>query len=204
MDPRPGELCLDLGCGTGAITRRLAALKLDVTGVDISPRSVERAQAAATTERYVVGDIRDTGLPAGGYDIICYSGILHHFDRREERITVLREGRRLLAPGGRLFAFDPNAHSPPMFLYRDPRSPLHSTEGKTENEVLLSRRQLEEEIRAAGFSTVETLGVSGVPFRFIAGPVARWGLPILNLYEWVLGRLPIQRQLGTFVISIAR
>ena len=42
-----------------------------------------------------------------------------------------------------------------MWLYRHPNSPLYSSVGKTENEVLLSRRQLESELTQAGF--LETL-----------------------------------------------
>ena len=36
LDPKPGEVILDLGCGDGALTRKIVAAGADVTGADIS------------------------------------------------------------------------------------------------------------------------------------------------------------------------
>src|SRR3954468_25062765 len=77
--PRPGERCIDLGCGTGAFTKHLARFELDRTGMDISPRSVERANAGSNGARFITGDITASGLPPASFDIIVYSGVLHHF-----------------------------------------------------------------------------------------------------------------------------
>lgn len=201
--PQRGERCVDLGCGTGAFTRRLRHLGLSLSGMDISPEAVQTAQRQATSERYACGDITATGAPDNSQDIVLYSGVLHHFPTREERARVLAEGFRLLAPGGRLFAFDPNQHSPTMWLYRDPRSPLFSSEGKTENEVLLSRAQLRDELAAAGFASVWVAGVSGITFKYIESKTARRLLPLYNAYEHLMQRLPVESQLGTFLVSVA-
>ena len=115
---------VDLGCGTGAFTRRLRAVGLDVTGVDISPRSIERA----ITQHggcFVVGDITGCSLPPASYDCAIMSGVLHHMPSKEVRVKSLREAHRLLKPGGFFFSYDPNAHSPSMWLYRDPASPFY-------------------------------------------------------------------------------
>ena len=104
IEPRAGERAIDLGCGTGAFTRRLRPFGLALQGMDVSPKSVELANRAATTERYICGDITATNLPQASCDIVIYSGVLHHFATREARARVLAEGFRLLSPGGRLFA----------------------------------------------------------------------------------------------------
>src|SRR5262245_43837964 len=85
IQPCAGERCLDLGCGTGAFTRRLRIFDLSLQGMDISPKSVELANRTATSESYLCGDVTATGLPTGTYDILVYSGILHHFPTREAR-----------------------------------------------------------------------------------------------------------------------
>ncbi|MBK7539471.1 MAG: methyltransferase domain-containing protein [Myxococcales bacterium] len=202
--PQPGERCIDLGCGTGAFTRRLGELGLALAGMDISPVSVEHARKIAPDIEYLVGDITDTKLPDGSYDIVLYSGVLHHFSTRQARLAVLREGHRLLAPGGRLFAYDPSAHSPSMWLYRDPRSPLFSQKGKTENEVLLSRAELAQELRDAGFAEPKIHGLAGISFAFVESRFASVILPLYNLYEQVLRYSPLEDRLGTFLVTVAR
>jgi SAM-dependent methyltransferase len=201
--PRAGERCIDLGCGTGAFTRRLRGLGLVLSGMDISPAAVESARARAPDVEYLVGDITATGRPDAAYDIVLYSGVLHHFSTREARLQVLREGLRLLAPGGRLFAYDPSAQSPSMWLYRDPRSPLFSTKGKTENEVLLHRRELGAELREAGFADVRIRGLGGITFAFVESRLASLILPLYNAYEQLLGWSPFEDWLGTFLVTVA-
>lgn len=202
--PRAGERCIDLGCGTGAFTRRLAAFELDLTGVDISPRSVDRAAQQSPAQRYEVRDIMATGLPDASVDIAVFSGVLHHLPTARERSGALTEARRLLRPGGRVFGFDPHSGSPSMWLYRDPRSPLHSSIGKTENEVLLGRAQMRHELAAAGFTDVRAEGIGGITYRYVESGAARLILPLYNLYEIVTMLPGISRFLGTFVISFGR
>lgn len=201
LQPRPGMRCIDLGCGTGAFTRRLQEFGLQLNGLDISPRSIERARKSVDAT-FVVGDICDTRLESSDYDIAVMSGVLHHLTRPEARLRSLRETHRLLKPGGRFFSYDPNGWSPSMFLYRDPRSPLYSSAGKTDNEMLLTKRQLAAELRAAGFERVEVTGLSGISYRYVEGALARRLLPIYNrVYENVM-RLPIlQNLMGTFLIA---
>jgi SAM-dependent methyltransferase len=202
--PRAGEKCIDLGCGTGAFTRRLAQFELDLTGVDISPRSIERAAQQNPGQRYEVRDIMATGLPDASVDIAVFSGVLHHLPTARERAGALTEARRLLRPGGRVFGFDPHSGSPSMWLYRDPRSPLYSSVGKTENEVLLGRAQMRHELTAAGFTGVSAEGIGGITYRYVESGAARLILPLYNLYEIVTMLPGISANLGTFVISFGR
>jgi len=202
LQPQEGQRCVDLGCGTGAFTRRLSVFGLDLMGIDISPRSIERARASGDGIRYEVGDITATGLAESSFDIAALSGVLHHITQSADRIRAMREAWRILRPGGRFFAFDPNAHSPSMFLYRDPRSPLYSSEGKTENEVLLADSQLTRELTASGFVGVRVRGVSGTSFKYVKGRVARLLLPAYAVYEELVRLSPWEGQLGTFLVSV--
>jgi len=203
LQPRRGQICVDLGCGTGTFTRRLHQFGLTLTGVDISPRQVERATALSAGERYVAGDIRATGLPSESADIVTYSGVLHHVPDDDLRVDVLREGSRILKPGGAMFAYDPNAHSPSMFLFRDPRSPFYSAKGKTPNEVLLSKKRLRTQLAAAGFTKIDVTSAGGITYRYVDSPVARWILSAYNVYEHALRIPPLGALFGTFVISTA-
>lgn len=202
--PVPGEACVDCGCGTGAFTRRLRKFELQLTGIDISPKSIRSAQSKSSGEKYAVGDIRHLDMPDASMDIAVFSGVLHHFPGAELRRELLREALRVLKPGGRVFGFDPSAHSPSMWLYRNPSSPLYSDLGKTENEVLLKRRQVESELREAGFEGIRLSGAAGITYRYVEGRVARVFLPLYNIYETLLRMSPLENRLGTFLISFGR
>src|ERR671937_2884362 len=62
LAPKPGERVLDLGCGTGHLTARLAESGVEAVGLDSSPEMVERARRAYPGLRFEVGDARDFAL----------------------------------------------------------------------------------------------------------------------------------------------
>ncbi|SDQ27444.1 bifunctional NAD(P)/FAD-dependent oxidoreductase/class I SAM-dependent methyltransferase [Microbacterium sp. cf332] len=98
----PGT-ALDLGCGEGGDALWLAARGWSVTGVDLSPTAVSRAQAAARAAQldatFVVAEIDSVGL--GAFDLVTTS-FLHSWDPEFSRIPLLRAALRHVAPGGRL------------------------------------------------------------------------------------------------------
>jgi len=203
INPQPGTHCVDLGCGTGAFTRRMARFKLELTGIDISPRSIERANLQGGG-RFLQGDITNCTLPSESCDLVVMSGVLHHLPESELRIKCLREALRILRPNGQFFSYDPNAHSPSMFFFRDPRSPVYSPKGKTENEVLLSSAEIKSELEEAGFAKVDIRGLSGIPYRFVEGKLPMLLLPLYNaIYEPLIRFSPLEKFLGTFLVAVA-
>ncbi len=101
-----GSLVLDAGCGSGAVTRRVAATFPAVTvfGCDRSGSRVRRAaaQAAARTAPapvFEVGDLTALPHPHGTFDLILLRFVLEHLDP-DRRRAVIAEARRCLRPGG--------------------------------------------------------------------------------------------------------
>ena len=102
LDPRPGERVLDLGCGDGELTMRLAAHGCTVVGVDRSAAFVAAARQRGVEAR--VADARrlaDTGLAAGSFDAVFSNAVLHWIREPE---PVIAGVRRLLRTGGRFVA----------------------------------------------------------------------------------------------------
>ena len=98
LAPQPGERILDLGCGDGALTEKLAALGCQVLGVDASPEQVAAARARGMDARVVDAD----DLPFHeGFDAVFSNAALHWMPRPD---AVIAGVWRALVPGGRFVA----------------------------------------------------------------------------------------------------
>jgi SAM-dependent methyltransferase len=78
---RDAARVLELGCGGGAPETRRLAERFAVTGVDISPRQIERARAAIPNAEFVCADFTDLELPSGSYDAVCSFYVFNHVPR---------------------------------------------------------------------------------------------------------------------------
>src|SRR5258708_13792755 len=56
LQPQPGERILDLGCGDGFLTRRIAESGATVVGVDNSPQMIAAAKKRGPDARHVSGE----------------------------------------------------------------------------------------------------------------------------------------------------
>ncbi|MFG3008973.1 class I SAM-dependent methyltransferase [Streptomyces cinerochromogenes] len=92
---------LDVACGTGIVTRRLAAARpgLRVTGADLTPAMVHRA-SARLPGAVVRADSRRLPFPDGTFDAVTSIWLLHLLDDPEDLRTVVAECARVLRPGG--------------------------------------------------------------------------------------------------------
>jgi ubiquinone/menaquinone biosynthesis C-methylase UbiE len=99
---------LEIGCGTGAVTRRLAKHEnvSQALGVDPSPVFISRARTLAQdipNVSFEQGDGRSLTLPADDFDVVVIFTTLCHVPQPE---TLLAEAFRVLRPGGLLAVFD--------------------------------------------------------------------------------------------------
>lgn len=94
---------LDLGCGTGSLSLLLAEAGHRVTGVDLAPRMVERAEAklaaAGLSGRFLVGDAADPPTGQERYDVLLCRHLLWTLP---DPGAALRAWVARLGPGGRL------------------------------------------------------------------------------------------------------
>ena len=96
---QPGERILDLGCGDGQLTRRIASTGADVVGLDTSPQMA----AAARSLGIAVDEGSAELMPYGerSFDAVFSNAALHWVRDHE---AMLAEVRRVLKPGGRFVA----------------------------------------------------------------------------------------------------
>lgn len=94
-----GATLLDVGCGAEVPTTWQLAEDFDVTGLDISPRQIERAQRNVPNAKFVAADITEVEFPPDSFDAVtAFYSIIHV--PREEQHAVFRNIVRWLRPGG--------------------------------------------------------------------------------------------------------
>jgi len=98
----PPLAVLDVACGAGFLANPLAAAGHAVTGVDLSPDSLEvgRRHDPTGTVTWRVMDARSLDFPDGSFDVVTMMDFLEHL---EDRDAVIREASRVLKPGGRFY-----------------------------------------------------------------------------------------------------
>lgn len=96
LAPRPGERILDLGCGDGVLTARLAALGCAVVGVDAGPDMVRGACARGVDARLMDGHALTFEQE---FDAVFSNAALHWM--RADPDAVIAGVARAVRPGGR-------------------------------------------------------------------------------------------------------
>ena len=95
LAPKPGERILDLGCGDGALTKKLADMGVLVVGVDASADQIAAAQRLGLDARVVDGE--NLHLPPA-FDAVFSNAALHWMKKPD---AVIAGVWRALKPGGR-------------------------------------------------------------------------------------------------------
>ena len=175
----PFPRVLDFGCGIGNATRFLEESFPDceVTGVDVSPASLDIARRSASpAARFLVMNGETVPAADGQFGLAFVSCVLHHVDAARHA-AVLAELRRVLAPGGLLAVYEHNPWNPLTVRA------VQACEFD-ENAVLIPAGRMGERVRAAGFARMRTRYVVFYPnvLRFL-----RWS-------ERLLGWLPLGAQ----------
>lgn len=99
LAPQPGERILDIGCGDGQLSARIAAAGASVIGLDASPQMA----AAARSRGIEAHEGSAESMPFAGrsFDAVFSNAALHWVRDHE---ALLAEVRRVLKPGGRFVA----------------------------------------------------------------------------------------------------
>ena len=188
---RAGETVLDVGCGNGLFSRRLAELGANVVALDVSEKMIERAQARGDGQGRVAYRVVDAtreealdGLGAGSYDAAVANMVLMDMPAIAPLAAALS---RLLRPTGR-FVF---AVSHPSFNTTGSTLAMERVERDGEPEILHAVKVF----RYASLAPAKGVAVVGQPvFQYyfdrplaaLLGPFLASGFVLDGLEEPVL------------------
>jgi len=153
VPPVPGEKVLDVGCGTGNFSLKLAQKGCEVTGIDVSPHMLQHAlEKVAGTDlpvSFSQMDARHTEFPDDHFDAVYSVTALEFIPDRDQ---ALEELRRVLKPGGRMVIGTIAGDSPWGEAYRaaaeaDPGSVFRHADFPTREEIESLR---EDEVTGSG------------------------------------------------------
>lgn len=144
--PAGARRVLDLGAGTGALTRQLVDVGYDVVAVEPSPQMGAELAAYVPEAELREGSAEEIPLPDGDVDAVLAGQAFHWFDQAR----AVPEIARVLRPGGRLGL---------LWNVTDDSVPwVHALENVTGGTAREGRRT-PEDVKAPQFTDIETISV---------------------------------------------
>ncbi|MCI6886336.1 MAG: class I SAM-dependent methyltransferase [Lachnospiraceae bacterium] len=137
-------LVLDLGCGTGTLTRLLAEKSYDMIGVDLSDEMLEIAMEKEAEDPkgilYLMQDMRAFELYGTVRAIVSICDSMNYMLEYEDFVEVLRLANNYLDPGG-VFIFDLNT----IYKYKETMGETTIAENREEGSFIWENFYDEEE-----------------------------------------------------------
>lgn len=154
---------LDLCCGAGQTTKFLINYSQEVTGLDISSVSLEKARKNVPQAQFIEGFAQKIPFPDNSFDIIHTSVALHEMTTSELE-EIFQETHRVLKPEG-IFTFI-DLHQPKNVLFIPPLT-LFMWLFETETAWQLLKTDLENKLKNTGFTIVNNQLYAGGSLQVI-------------------------------------
>jgi SAM-dependent methyltransferase len=189
----PGETILELGSGSGTLTRPLVRAtrgECPITAATFDQGGVMGEPAGPAVTFAKLTDFPGE-LAGKTFDYVVGTNLLDS----KNMASVLREVQKLLKPGGRLLFFESNPWNPMLRLRRLLSSFLPFLRHGDERDIP-SQTQLYELLSELGY-----IRISATPYDFLYRPIPRWPLGIFRNLSLILENTPvIQRLAGTILV----
>jgi len=189
---RPGGSVLDVGCGTGALARRLAAVGYRVTGADPSEGMLEVMRRRSPELRAVRAPGTELPFESDSFDVVLSIATFHHIAEPDAVRRTLAEMTRVSRPGGRILIWDHNPRNPywSRLMARVPQD--------TGDERLVGVEELAAGLNAAGAQvlSVDQLGI-------VPDFTPRWAVGAAAALERVFERTPVLQRYSARNVLVA-
>ena len=189
-----GKRVLEVGCGVGTFTKELTGNGMQLTAIDISLDSVQKASRRVNHQVHcLVADAMEMPFLSEAFDTVVGSSILHHLKIE----TALREFWRVLRPGGRLALAEPNMLNPQIFVMKNVPA-IKRWMGEDPDETAFVRWTLARTLRRIGFNEVRIS-----PYDFLHPSTPSLLIPVVeSLGQW-FEQAPFLREFAGSLMIVA-
>jgi ubiquinone/menaquinone biosynthesis C-methylase UbiE len=189
----PKGLLLDLGCGTGAHTIRLARRGYSVVSVDLTFPGAQSAKRRLETEKFksmaVVADAEHLPFKDGAVDTVWAALLLHHFPVLDK---LPREIRRVAQR--RIVTFEPNSKNFLTWFAFNVVNQVWGLKTTTRNQISLNPKAVRRALEPLGFSNFVVTYVDR-GWNDSAGSIAR------KAYRALTSVLPEKYRANKFLLT---
>jgi len=179
---------LEIGCGTGYLSKELVQTGAIITAIDISPDLLFMAiqEVIADNIEFQIENAYAMTFADDSFDFIVGSSVLHHLDVEQ----ALQECYRALKPGGTLRFTEPNMLNPQIALQKN--IPFFKKwAGDSPDETAFFRWSLKRQLAKAGF-----VDISIRPFDFLHPQIPECMIVYFRPVFSLLERTPILSELA--------
>lgn len=182
---------LEVGCGTGEYTKRIAKLfpSAKIVGLDISKNIISVAKRKCNNVNnisFVVESAYATSFPKESFDVVFGYYVLHHLSPRK----LVKEIHRVLKPGGLAFFYEPNILNPAVYLIKSNKY-LKQKAGDSPHESAINPLKIK-----SYFSKFNIINVSTSEFILPLNFLSLKLLVKLDKFTSLFKSLPIINMLG--------
>ena len=190
-----GKKVLEIGCGTGEFTKRIAQTGADITAIDISPDLLEIARKTIpnVTVGFHVQNVEKLDFEDGSFDVVIGSSILHHLNLN----PALKEVYRVLKRGGGIVFTEPNMFNPQIWLERNIPF-IRKLTNNSPDETAFIRWILKKELINLGFKNVSIR-----PFDFLHPFTSDMLIPFVSNIGNLVEKIPLAREIAGSLLIYA-
>lgn len=161
---------IELGCGAGMMSSRLAHQGYEVSVLDISQNALNAAKQnfdrLGVQGTFIQGDMFKSGLDGESYDIVWNQGVIEHFDDIEGAIKSMNN---LVKKEGYLVIFVPAHNSPLHMVYTILSALKLKFLWPVDDQIFFKKKQLFEAMKKANVDPVSVRRVKGSLFFSLVG-----------------------------------
>lgn len=188
----PGSKVLDVGCGTGVIAKRLAAMGYDVTGMDPFDGMLAYLRQRAPEITAVQGRGEAMPFADNTFDLAYCVAVMHHVADPVDVHDTLKEMVRVTKPGAHILIWDHNPRNPywPLLMKRVPQD--------TGAERLIPEQEILDGLAAGGAWPLHVEALGLMP-DFTPKPL----VPFVAKVETVVEHTPLLNRLCAHNVILA-